>query len=140
MDLNIHEDFFQISEKSQIQTQFEGNSDANLLVILPTAKDHIDLVEKILKAINIQDLNEVFQLHLNPEDGISLLDHIDETKVKKVISFGFSSGQIGIHTDHRLYQLAKYMDIQFIFTAPLDIVSNHADHKKALWGTLKQWA
>ena len=139
MDLDIHEQFFQISNKADIIAQFNGKEDASLLVILPSPCNHLELVQKILGAINIQDLNEVKQLYLKPSDGISLYGLLKESNIKQIISFGFPVTQLGMHIDHRPYQIVEYKDLQMIISADLDTVSNNSDHKKALWGALKKW-
>jgi len=139
MDLDIHEQYFQISDKDQILAQLQGNEDANLLVVLPDPCEHQDLIVKILGAINIQELNEVKQLHLKPMDQVSLFGLLENSSVNKIISFGFPVNQLGIHVDHRPYQIIEFRDLQMIISADLHIVSANADHKKALWGALKKW-
>lgn len=139
MELDIHEQYFQISDKSEISLQFEGKSDTNLLVVLPKDCPHMELVVKILKAINIQDLNDTKQLYLSSHDGISLYPLIKDTEVNRIISFGIPTTQLGLHVDHRLYQTVDFRNLQIIISADLDIVSVNPEHKKALWGALKQW-
>ena len=139
MDLDIHEQFFQISDNADIIAQFNGKEDASLLVILPNPCAHLELVQKILGAINVQDLNEVRQLHLKPSDGISLYSLIKESNIKQIISFGFPVTQLGLHIDHKPYQMVAFKDLQMIISADLDIVNSNSDHKKALWGALKKW-
>lgn len=139
MDLDIHEQYFQISDEAEILAQFNGKEDASLLVILPSPCPQLALVQKILSAINIQDLNQVKQLHLKASDGISLFNLLKDGKVKQIISFGFPVNQLGIHVDHSPYSIIDFKGIQMIVSADLEVVSNNADHKKALWGALKKW-
>lgn len=139
MDLDIYEQYFQISNPADLLGQFHGKEDASLLVILPDPCNHFDLVQKILGAINVQDLNHVQQLLLKPSDSISLYHLIKGKDIQQVISFGFPLAQLGMHIDHRPYQIAEYQGIQMIISADLDIVSTNADHKKALWSALKKW-
>lgn len=139
MDLDIHEQYFQISDPADILAQFGGKEDASLLVILPDPCDHLELVQKILGAINIQHLNDVKQLLLKPRDAVSLYHLIKDSPINQIISFGFPLAQLGIHIDHLPYQIAEYKGVQMIISADLDIVSSNADHKKALWGALKKW-
>ena len=140
MDLDIHEQYFQISEKAQILAQFQGKEDASLLVILPEACVHEDLVQKILGAINIQDLNEIKLLYLKGSDGISLFDLVKDTSVNRIISFGFPAAQLGLHIDHRPYEIVSFRSLSLIICADLAIISTSPDHKKALWNSLKKWA
>ena len=139
MDLDIHEQYFQISDKADIIAQFNGKEDASLLIILPDPCDHMELVQKILGAINVQDLNQVKQLHLKHSDGISLYELIKDSNVNQIISFGFPVTQLGMHIDHRPYGVIEFKGLQMIVSADLDVVSVNADHKKALWGALKKW-
>jgi len=139
MDLDIHQQYFQISDPADILAQFSGKEDASLLIILPDPCDQLELVQKILGAINVQDLNEVKQLRLKSHDGISLFHWIKDSSIRKIISFGFPLAQLGIHLDYLPYKIAEYKGIQMIISADLEIVSGNADHKKALWGALKKW-
>ncbi|MBT8221444.1 MAG: hypothetical protein KJP00_16570 [Bacteroidia bacterium] len=139
MQLNIQDDYFHLTDPEIIATQFSGDSNSDFLIVIPQDCANMELIQKILSAINISDISDIQVLELRESDSISIFPFLKRRNIQKMISFGIPSKRLGIHVEHQLYQPLKFQEKDLIFTADIIALKDQSNHKKLLWSALKTW-
>lgn len=131
---------FSIIEPSEVLKSIKGTNEKGLFILLNTENDaeqHLELLKKILGAIQYQlDQDAALYLCTN-KDAFKLIDLSKKLNIQQVLSFGISPKNLGIHQHFELYQPKKINEITFLFGHQLNDIANQTTYKGALWDALQ---
>ena len=113
-----------------------GNNARKMLVLAEAEdfKNHRDLLEKILGAVEYDLQADTAVLTLSPQERINLSSEIEQCE--HLLLFGISPTQIGLNVNlkKRLIQLER---LTIVRSGPLGKVASDTNEKRALWQVLK---
>jgi len=95
-------------------------------------------LEKVFQAVGLDLNSQVTKIVLNSGECFSLSEHEWFANIQRVIFFGVSPTDCGIHYALRPYQMISYDHRQYLLSDQLDEIINTPTLKKDLWVALQQ--
>ncbi|MEM9822326.1 MAG: hypothetical protein AAF985_14685 [Bacteroidota bacterium] len=102
-----------------------------------SAKEHLDLLNKILSAVNFDLKEDVQSIPLSTEEKASFIGLQTNPPIDNVLLFGISAKQLGLHFDYELYAPLKCNGCRFLFADELAVISQDKSLKGRLWQSLQ---
>ena len=131
---------FSINEPSEVLKSVKGSNNKGLFILLNTENDaeqHLDLLKKILGAIQYQ-LDQDAALYLcTPKEAFKLIDLSKKMNIQYVISFGISPKNLGVNQYFELYKAKQVGEMNMLFAHNLNDIATQTKLKGALWGALQ---
>lgn len=114
-----------------------GQQHTTVVVIKEATPTTLALLEKILGAVK-QDLNKDC-LVIQQKETIAFKDLLQVVPVNRLLVFGWTATDLGLHLTLPRYQLATFGGVQLLFSHDLAaIAANEHQEKQKLWGQLQQ--
>jgi hypothetical protein len=110
--------------------------DRSIVVLLKEANSaDLDLLSKIFQAVGKNLAEEVCVI--NTIITIPYKELTELFDLKKVLIFGFTPKDIGLHLNVAIYQSLVFQEVQLLFSHELETIANDLSKKKQLWGQLQ---
>lgn len=114
-----------------------GTEQTTVVVLQEATPANLVLLEKILGAVK-QDLKKDC-LVIQQKDAVAFKDVQQAIPVKRLLVFGWTPADLGLHLAIRPYQLVAFGGVELLFSHNLDaIAANVHQEKQQLWGQLQQ--
>ena len=128
---------FEVYKVEESATWKKGLSqDRSIVVLLKDANSaDLDLLSKIFQAVGKNLAEEVCVI--NTIITIPYKELTELFDLKKVLVFGFTPKEIGLHLNVAIYQSLIFQEVQFLFSDELETIANDLSKKKQLWGQLQ---
>lgn len=128
---------FDVYKVEEDKSWKEGlTQDRSIVVLLKNASSaDLDLLNKIFQAVGKNLAEEVCVI--NTTITIPYKELTELFELKKVLVFGFTPKEFGLHLNVRIYQTLIFQEVQFLFSDKLEIIANNLAKKKQLWGQLQ---
>jgi hypothetical protein len=128
---------FEVYKVEEDRAWKEGlNTDRSIVVLLKEATpENLDLLNKIFQAVGKNLAEEVCVL--NTKITIPYKELTELFELKKVLVFGFTPKEFGLHLNVRIYQTLIFQEVQFLFSDDLETIAKNLPKKKQLWGQLQ---
>lgn len=98
----------------------------------------MELLAKIMKAINVDLAEDAFLLELEASESFHFLSLHRQLEVECMISFGLSPNAMGLHFNHQSYVPTTFMQWQFLLADALPDIAGTQALKGALWAALQK--
>jgi len=131
--------FLRPEHKNKEKDQSSSNQ-AEVLVVYTkssSAKEHLELLSKILSAVNFDLQQDVQSVVLEKEENASFSGFRTNETLKNALIFGVSAGQLGLHFDYQLYAPIVCNGCRFLFADDLAAISADKSLKGKLWQCLQ---
>ncbi len=119
-----------------------GNRKAVLVVYKKESKggleDNLSLLEKILKAIQLDMTEDISLLELPDKDTTSFKSIFQTDLYKTIIVFGFDPSAFGLHFTIPHYQAIHHQGIKILRSHSLAEIGSNKNNKALLWNCLKE--
>jgi hypothetical protein len=110
--------------------------DRSIVVLLKGANSaDLDLLSKIFQAVGKNLAEEVCVINTTITIPYKKLTELFE--LKKVLVFGFTPEEFGLHLNVNIYQTLVFQGVQFLFSDELETIASNLPKKKQLWGQLQ---
>jgi len=128
---------FEVYKVTEDDTWKEGlTKDRSIVVLLKDANSvDLDLLSKIFQAVGKNIEEEVCVI--NTTITIPYKELTELFELKKVLVFGFTPKEVGLHLNVTIYQTLLFQKVQFLFSDTLEIIASNLSKKKQLWGQLQ---
>jgi hypothetical protein len=128
---------FEVYKVAEDNTWKDGLSkDRSIVVLLKDANsENLDLLSKIFQAVGKNLAEEV--CIINTIITIPYKELTELFELKKVLIFGFTPKEFGLHLNVDIYQTLIFQKVQFLFSDELEIIANNLPKKKQLWAQLQ---
>lgn len=112
------------------------NKDRSIVVVVKHANSaNLNLLNKIFKAVGKDMTAEVCVI--NTTTDIVYKDLVPLFDLRKVLVFGLSPKDFGLHINIDIYQTIVFQKVQFLFSDNLETIANNLPKKKQLWAQLQ---
>lgn len=128
---------FEVYKVAEDNTWKDGlTEDRSIVVLLKDANsENLDLLSKIFQAVGKNIAEEV--CIINTTITIPYKELTELFDLKKVLIFGFTPKEFGLHLNVGIYQTLTFQKVQFLFSDELEIIANNLPKKKQLWTQLQ---
>ncbi|CAA6802001.1 MAG: Unknown protein [uncultured Aureispira sp.] len=128
---------FEVYKVTEDATWKEGlTKDRSIVVLLKNANSvDLDLLSKIFQAVGTNLAEEVCVI--NTKITIPYKELTELFELKKVLVFGFTPKEVGLHLNVTIYQTLLFQKVQFLFSDTLETIASNLSKKKQLWGQLQ---
>lgn len=110
---------------------------STVVIIKEANPTTLALLKKILGAVQ-QDLHQDC-LVLQQEKAVAFKDLLQGTAVKRLLVFGWTASEMGLHLLIKPYQLVNFAGVQLLFSHSLKVIAaNQNKEKQQLWTQLQQ--
>lgn len=128
---------FEVYKVQEDSTWKEGlASNRSIVVLLKEANSaDLDLLSKIFQAVGKDLAEEVCVINTTITVPYKKLTELFD--LKKVLVFGSTPKEFGLHLNLAIYQTAIFQGVQFLFSDRLETIASDLTKKKQLWGQLQ---
>lgn len=136
---------FDIVAFNPIENVILGLNESNLksLIIVLDKKDLTNetesLLSDILKAVNVKHPEQTLLLDASKFKQLRILEVLKKTNIQNMLAFGLLPTQLGLNISDKQYDSIEVMNYKFLFSEPLNILSDNKNSKKLLWNSLIQF-
>ena len=116
------------SEQKQILVLYQDDKDQQEL---------LDLLKKILIAIQLDIDKDIILVRSKKEDLYSFIRMRTKIEIKQILVFGLNAKQLGLNIQAELYQILSFEACQFLFVDALSKIATDQKLKGALWTCLQ---
>lgn len=135
MDLGYN--IYPVEIASDVKERITGSNQKGILIVYALDdKDHLDFLNKILAAIEI-NANQILSLVLEGEEIVKLPEYYDSNKITKILVFGTHPKRICFNSIVTKYNVTEIKDMKVIFADSLDKIQSTKELKKNLWLSMK---
>lgn len=125
---------YQVQENATWQEELTQNR--SIVVLLKEANlADLELLSKIFQAVGKNLEEEVCVI--NTAISISYKELIKKNDPTKVLAFGITPKEFGLHLNIATYQTLTFQGVQFLFSEGLETIASDLSKKKQLWGQLQ---
>lgn len=128
---------FEVYKVAEDSTWKEGIvKDKSIVVLLKKANsEDLDLLSKIFQAVGKNLAEEVCVINTTVTVPYKELTELFD--LKKVLVFGISPKEFGLHLNIDIYKTLVFQQVQFLFSDALETIASNLPKKKQLWGQLQ---
>lgn len=142
MDLQFFKpEIILIAPIREILGKVSGDNAKGVIVIAQflesTKAEERDLLNKILKSVQLDGTKDILLVPSAPEDRFSLTALCRHTGSRTALLFGLSPGQAGFHFRTEKYAPFDINGIRGLWADPLSAIEKNRDLKNALWTGLQ---
>lgn len=135
-------EIYAILSSEQVLKAAIGECKKSLLIVLHEAdatSEHLDLLHKILKAIQFDPNEDVLTLRIKENQGFNFADLNKQLTFKRTILFGIEPRILGLKVNNQKYKTFQLSDCTFLSADRLEAISDNNQLKGALWNLIKEW-
>lgn len=103
-----------------------------------TQEQELNLLEKILGAVQLNLNKDTFLLHSTHTRPISFAQLLRNQSFRHFFSFGYTPAALGLHLQVPKYHPLKFREVWLCFSDPLHELLDNKSNKAALWQALQQ--
>lgn len=111
---------------------------AKKILVLAAPDTHLDFLQKVLGAAQIDLKNDALLARFPKGVGGSLLQETNVKQAKRIIVFGHSPTLLGLHIQAPAYKVFEFSGVQWLFADELAAIEPDQNRKKMLWAALKE--
>ena len=129
---------FATSPSTVSKEQLTGSGAKAVLVVLRTPEAGQKTVTDLLKAIKHDPVADVFTLATDGPLPLDLNPLLAQTGVTKVIAFGYSPSELGLHVNEAHYHPYQIGELTYLFSESIAVLTSDKSKKIALWQALQK--